>query len=94
MSNIDRQRSRAVELLEERGYCWDGLEWNLSAQTPEITWEADRMYALLMHRAAVLEASIAHANSANVPELAMIGDALDAYELKRWPLGKIEGGKG
>lgn len=54
MSNIDRQRSRAVELLEDRGYRWDGLEWHPPAQAPEIIWEADRLYALLMHRAAVL----------------------------------------
>lgn len=92
MSNIDRQRYRAVALLERRGYSWDGLEWMPPDVGPDLTREADKMHALLMNRAAALTRCTGGTD--HVAELSIIGEALQAYEVKRWPMGKIEGGKG
>lgn len=90
MSNIDRQRYRAAELLERRGYRWDGVEWMPPQRAPEFTREADAMHALLVRRADALAGSTEGSDEER--ELSAIGEALEAYELKRWPLGKIEGG--
>ncbi len=92
MSNIDRRRFRAVELLERRGYRWDGLEWMPPQRAPDCTREADAMYALLRRRADTLAGN--PEGSAEERELSAIGEVLAAYEWKRWPTGKIAGGKG
>ena len=38
--------------------------------------------------------STGHENSEEVRELAMIAEALDAFERKRWPDGEVPDGKG
>jgi hypothetical protein len=53
---------------------------------------ADAMHALLVRRADELEGCIE--GSAEGAELASIVIAIEAYEEKRWPLGKVPGGKG
>jgi hypothetical protein len=53
---------------------------------------ADAMYALLVRRADELVGCTE--NSPEETELAAIVDAIEAYEDKRWPLGKMAGGKG
>jgi hypothetical protein len=53
---------------------------------------ADAMHALLLRRADELEGCIE--GSAEDAELASIVNAIQAYEEKRWPLGKVPGGKG
>jgi hypothetical protein len=53
---------------------------------------ADAMHALLVHRADELEGCIE--GSAEEAELASIVNVIEAYEEKRWPLGKVPGGKG
>jgi hypothetical protein len=50
------------------------------------TFEADAMHALLVLRADALEGC--PKNSEEACELAMIVEAVDAYEAKRWPDGK------
>jgi hypothetical protein len=58
----------------------------------ELIAEADAMHALLVRRADNLEGC---ANgSPDQAELASIVYAIEAYEEKRWPLGKAPGGKG
>jgi hypothetical protein len=54
--------------------------------------EADAMHALLVHRADRLAGCTE--GSPEEQELSEIVSALDAYERKRWPEGKIPSGKG
>jgi hypothetical protein len=50
------------------------------------------MHALLVLRAHKLGGCTE--GSAEATELEMISDTLEAYEAKRWPDGKVVGGKG
>jgi hypothetical protein len=95
VTNIDKQRVDAVRKLEELGYKFAG-EWTHAANdapvavlVPAIT---DPMHALLVQRADVLEAC--QKGSVEEAELEVIVDAIEAYEAKRWPHGKVPGGKG
>ena len=91
--SIDRQRVRAVELLTRLGHWWDGAQWISPAPITETLMpEADTMHGLLMDRAERLAGCLE--DSDEETELEAISEALEAYELKRWPLGKIQGGKG
>jgi hypothetical protein len=54
--------------------------------------EADAMHALLVRRADDLEGC--STGSPEQAELASIVDAIEAYEEKSWPLGKVPGGNG
>jgi hypothetical protein len=56
------------------------------------TAAADAMHAVLVGRADELEGFLE--GSAEEAEFGAITDALTAYELVRWPEGKIAGGKG
>jgi hypothetical protein len=91
MGEIDRQRISAVKKLHELGLAWHEGTWRKTGSTELIT-EADAMHALLVRRADNLEGC---ANgSPDQAELASIVYAIEAYEEKRWPLGKVPGGKG
>lgn len=91
MGEVDRKRVAAVRLLEELGYRFDGQAWQPSCSQP--AWpEADALHALLMDRAEVLSGCIE--DSAEEDELRAIADALETYEARRWPAGKVPGGKG
>jgi hypothetical protein len=50
------------------------------------------MHALLVLRADTIAGSTE--NSEEAIELALIAEAVEAYEAKRWPNGKEDGGKG
>lgn len=52
----------------------------------------DRMHALLMERADALMGCTE--NSQEETELEALTDVIEAYERQKWPLGRIEGGKG
>jgi hypothetical protein len=52
----------------------------------------DAMHALLVKRADELMGCTE--SSPEEAELAALTDVLEAYESRRWPLGKIPGGKG
>jgi hypothetical protein len=91
MGEIDRQRISAVKKLHELGLAWHEGTWRKTGGT-ELIAEADAMHALLVRRADNLEGC---ANgSPDQAELASIVYAIEAYEEKRWPLGKVPGGKG
>lgn len=91
--SIDKQRVQAVELLTLLGHRWDGAQWSSSTSAGEpLTREADTMHGLLMDRAERLAGCLE--GSDEETELEAIAQALEAYEAKRWPQGKIDGGKG
>ena len=61
--------------------------------TAELFWrEADAMHALLIKRADELMGCTE--GSPEKEELRALTDVIDAYEAKRWPSGKMAGGKG
>ena len=62
------------------------------AALARLTKEADAMHALLVLRADALMGCTE--GSEEEEELSAITDAIEAYEAKRWPEGKIPGGKG
>ena len=62
------------------------------AALAKLTKEADAMHALLVLRADALMGCTE--GSPEEEELSNITDAIEAYEAKRWPKGKIPGGKG
>jgi len=62
------------------------------AALTKLTKESDAMHALLVLRADALMGCTE--GSEEEEELSAITDAIEAYEAKRWPEGKIPGGKG
>jgi hypothetical protein len=92
MSTIDRQRIAAVRTLEAMGYVFRDQWIAPAGVTTSATAEADAMHVLLVLRADQIKGCTE--NSEEVRELAMIAEALEAYECKRWPDGKAPGGKG
>jgi hypothetical protein len=94
MTNVDKQRIAAVQVLTAIGYNFVvGGEWRTPAgTTPSLVPEADAMLALLIRRADALMGCTEGSDEER--EMAAITDAIEAYEVKRWPEGKIPGGKG
>lgn len=90
MGEIDRQRISAVKKLQELGLAWHAATW-LNAAEAQLLLEADATHALLVRRADELEGCIE--GSAEEAEFESIINAIEAYEEKRWPLGKIPGGR-
>jgi hypothetical protein len=94
--DIDKQRIAAVRVLEALRYSYRNNEWlslvAVAAAPLPLTVEADAMHGALMRRADVLVSCAEGAEEE--AELKTIGDLLEAYEAKRWPLGKEPGGKG
>ena len=54
----------------------------------------DRMHAMLVQRADELMGCTENSPRPEGSELAAHIDVIEAYELQRWPTGKIPGGKG
>jgi hypothetical protein len=92
MSTIDRQRITAVRTLERLGYVFDGMDWAAPVQAGPSMVAADRLHALLILRADQLEGCTE--GSPEAADLAVIVEAIEAYEAIRWPDGKVPGGKG
>jgi hypothetical protein len=93
VSKIDRQRVAAVRKLEALGYRYEGDKWAAPTVTNQsILAEADAILSALVLRADALEAYIE--GSVEEVELAVITDAIEAYEAVCWPAGKVPGGKG
>jgi hypothetical protein len=100
--DIDKQRISAVRTLQALGYNYSNGEWlppgaltgAVGAPLP-FTAEADAMHGMLMLRADALAGCTE--GSDEEAELKTIVDAIEAYEARRWPLGKdpaVPGGKG
>src|SRR5262249_26436781 len=93
MSNVDKQRITAVQVLEGLGYAFVGGEWKAPAGTvASLVPAADAMHGWLVRRADDLAGCTEGSNEEQ--ELESIVDAIEAYEAKRWPEGKVPGGKG
>jgi hypothetical protein len=95
MSAIDRQRIGAVKALQALGYSFDGFVWNApvgGVALPNLLDEADAMLGLLILRADKIEGCTE--GSDEETELKMIADTIETYEAKRWPSGRVAGGKG
>jgi len=93
VSNIDRERVAAVRKLEALGYRYEGDEWvTLTMTNQSILAEADALLSALVLGADALEGC--PEGSEEEAELAVICDAIEAYEAVRWPEGKVPGGKG
>ena len=95
MSTIDKQRIAAVRAMEALGYAFDGIAWTAPTGGAPISaadTEADAMHSLLVLRADKL-AGCSEGSDEEL-ELKMIADTVVAYEAKRWPDGKVPGGKG
>jgi hypothetical protein len=97
MTEIDRQRVAAVRHLEAAGYRFERGAWHAPNATNDtapagVLDEADAMHALLVLRADALGGSTEW--SEHAAELERIADTIERYEAKRWPDGKVAGGKG
>jgi hypothetical protein len=97
--NIDKQRVAGVRKLEALGYSFRDGEWvpvttmpTAAIAQPLLTAESDAMHSALVQRADALEGCLE--GSEEEHELAAITGAIEAYEAKRWPEGKVPGGKG
>jgi hypothetical protein len=71
------------------GYVFHEHDW--TGPTIPSTFEADAMHALLVARADALEGC--REKLARRARTAMIAEAVGAYEAKRWPDGRVPGGK-
>jgi len=91
MSEIDRQRISAVKTLQHLGLSWHNGAWH-PVSDDDLLAEADAMHAQLVKRADELDGCLE--DSPEEAELAEIANVLEAYEAKRWPEGRIPGGKG
>jgi hypothetical protein len=98
--DLDKKRIAAVRMLEALGYNYIDGEWLLwlqpvgASHSRQLT-EADAMHGMLMRRADALAGCLE--GSDEEVELKAIVDAIEAYEARRWPLGKdpaVPHGKG
>jgi hypothetical protein len=94
MSIIDKERVAAVATPKALGYTFSLTDgWSPpGAGTFVCTTESDYMHSVLMRRADALQGC--SEGSPEEAELASIIDAIEKYETKRWPDGKVPGGKG
>jgi hypothetical protein len=97
--DIDRKRIAAVHALEALGFTYRNGTWLPAVAAPSqalpLIAEVDAMHGALMQRADALAGCMEGSNEE--AELEAIIDAIEAYEAKRWPLGKdpnVPGGKG
>jgi hypothetical protein len=92
MTTIDKQRIAAVATLKALGYTfslangWKAPRNATPTTALRSTAEADAMHGVLMARADALEGCTQ--GSPEEAEVKTIVDAIEAYEIKRWPEGK------
>jgi hypothetical protein len=84
--------SDIVQVLTMLGYNFVGGEWRAPAGTAaSLLPEADAMLALPIGRADALAGCTE--GSSEEKELESIVNAIEAYQVRRWPEGKIPGGE-
>ena len=92
MSMVDKQRITAVGVLLDMGFHFRDGAWIAPPHAgADLTAEADRLHAVLVERAD--EIGGCPDGSSEDAELKAITDALEAYEVKRWPEGRVSGGR-
>ena len=91
MGEIDRKRVTAVKVLEGMGCRFDGQTW-YAPHDPAPWPEADALHALLMDRVEALAGCIEDPLEEDEPGRDCRGPG--GLEVRRWPRGKVEGGKG
>lgn len=74
------------------GYGFNGAVWSLPVASQPSQPEADALHAKLVERCDQLAGCTE--GSPEAAELEALAAAVEAYELKRWPNGKEDGGKG
>ena len=90
--DLDKKRRAAVRALEALGYTYRNDEWSPAAVTitpVPLTAEADTLHGVLVRRADALAGFTE--GSQEEAELKPIVDAIEAYEVKRWPNGQAPG---
>ena len=92
MSNIDRQRISAVQLLESTGYMFHEYSIPPAETAAPATAATDALHAMLVKRANQLKGCTE--GSLEEAEFKTITEAVEAYEAVRWPDGKVPGRKG
>ena len=93
MSNIDKQRVAAVRMLEAMGYMFAAIDWQPAADHSRVCCAIRRRAARLLVTGPTRLAAALKARWRN-GALRAITDAIDGYELVRWPDGKVPDGKG
>jgi hypothetical protein len=80
-----------VQKLQELGLVWHADAWRKATEL-EVLPEADAMHALLVSRSDELEGCTD--GSPEEAEYIKLVEAIEVYESKRWPAGKIPGTRG
>lgn len=91
--DIDKKRVSAVQLLEARGFTFTREHgWSGPRLGHSLIDAGDKMHAALVSGMDALASSGARTDKHGVLAAAM--DAVVAYEVARWPDGKVPGGRG
>jgi hypothetical protein len=80
--------------MEALAYTFNSIEWNAPGRgivAQALRDESDAMHALLVLRADKIEGYAENSEEEN--EFTMICEVIETYEAKRWPEGKVPGGK-
>jgi hypothetical protein len=87
------RQATTTKTMKELGYTCDRGVWTSSPEAvAHLAGVADGMHAVLVRRADELDGCTE--GSPEEAEFIKLVEVIEAYEEKRWPNGKIPGGKG
>ncbi len=93
MRASNRQATSTAKTMRELGYTYDRGIWSSSPEAvAHLAGVADAMHAVLVRRADELGGCTE--GSPEEIEYKSIVEAIKRYEAKRWPEGKVPGGRG